>query len=63
MDEKFNHWVSRRWAVVGFTHRRAIGIIEKIASSYGKEINRKMISNNDIVIEFSDGTTLRHIRA
>lgn len=63
MDENLKQFASNRWAVVGFTHERAIEIIEEIAASCGKEINRKMLTNNEIVIEFSDDTTLQHIRA
>lgn len=63
MDDKVNQWAEKRWAVVGFTHERAKEIIDEIVSSCGKEISRRFICKNDIRIEFTDGTMLRHIRA
>lgn len=63
MDEEFNHLVSKRWAVVGFTHDRAKEIIEDIVSSCGKEVSRRMVSSQTLRIEFTDGTVLQHIRA
>lgn len=66
MDNEQNQWMQRmqkRWAVVGFTHERAKEIIDEIVSSCGKEISRKLICMNEIRIEFTDGTVLRHIRA
>lgn len=63
MGEKLKQWASNHWAVVGFTHERAIEIIEEIAASCGKEINRKILTKKEIIIIFADGTTLEHIEA
>ena len=63
MNDKMRQYVEKRWAVVGFTHERAKEIIENITSSCDKEISRKIISRNEIRIEFNDGTILCHIRA
>lgn len=63
MDDKLNQWREKSWAVVGFTHERAKEIIDEIASSCGKEISKKIISKNELRIEFTDGTILRHLRA
>lgn len=62
MDEKMNQWLKKRWAVVGFTRKRAKEIIEDIVSSCGKEVSRRMISSHTLRIEFTDGTVLQHIR-
>lgn len=63
MFNRVAQFASKRWAVVGFTHDGAKEIIEDIVSSSGKEVSRRLISKNMLLIEFSDGTTLQHIRA
>lgn len=63
MDDKMRQWLEKRWAVVGFTHKREKEIIEDIVSSCGKEVSRRMISSYTLRIEFTDGTVLQHIRA
>ncbi len=63
MDNKIKQLYEKRWAVVGFNHERARKIIEDIVSSCGKEVGRRIIGKGTLLIEFSDGTVLRHILA
>lgn len=57
-----NDILKKRWAVVGFNYETAKKIILEIAENCGKEIKKKRITQNEIRIYFSDGTTLIWVR-
>lgn len=60
----FNELMKKKWAVVGFDYNKAEALI--IAIEHGatdKNILRRIRSKNELVTEFTDGTTLRWVRA
>lgn len=55
--------IKKKWAVVGFDYDTAEQIINDIEASSDKEVLRRIRSRLEIRTEFTDGTSLRWVRA
>lgn len=63
MNEDVKKYFENKWAVVGFTRNRAIYIMLEIEKTCGKIISKKFQNEYEVRTEFTDGTTLKWVRA
>lgn len=58
-----NEILNKKWVVVGFDYDTAKQIIAGIETSSGKDVSRRIRSKYEIRTEFTDGTSLKWVRA
>lgn len=61
-ENKISHHWTKNWAVVVINNETAKSIFEDIEQTCGKIVSRRIVSKNEMVTEFTDGTILRWIR-
>ena len=63
MDDRMKKILDKHWAVVGFDCERALDIINNIKVECGKEVSKMKQNKNELQVDFTDGTTLRWVKA